>query len=154
MVTAWYMTMLVTSDPLKQDLTLSLCRNQNIITLIETHINYNQIHHIHTYTPYSPILFSPGNSKCHSKWLLVLLHLGLEDIAEVEDITDPKGIFVSFRITPSNDRVVLASGNSWLRGVSLKEYKIKIKKERKKIKRKIKMREMKTNLYLKILFVL
>ena len=44
-------------------------------------------------------------------------------------------MFFSFRITPSNDRVVLASGNSWLRGVSLKEYKIKIKKKNEKDKK-------------------
>ena len=35
-------------DPLKQDLALEFCRNQNkvISILTETHINHDQIHHI------------------------------------------------------------------------------------------------------------
>ena len=48
------------------------------------------------------IFFSPGDS--HTKGLLVLLHLGLEGITEVD--TDPKGRFASFKLTPSNDRVL------------------------------------------------
>ena len=70
-----------------------------------------------------------------------LLHLGLEGITEVD--TNPKGRFVSFKVTPSNDRVLLvplrgiALENSWLEGggAFLKDYKIICK---------IKMREMKT----------
>ena len=66
--------------------------------------------------------------------MLLLLDLGLEGVTEVE--TDPKGNFVSFKVTPSNDRVLcvyalgIAPGNSCLEGVSLKDYKIiwKIKK--------------------------
>ena len=37
--------------------------------------------------------------------LLVLLHPGLESITEVD--TDPKGRFVFFKVSPSNDRVLL-----------------------------------------------
>ena len=82
------------------------------------------------------IFFFPGD--IHTKGLLVLLHLGLEGVNEVD--TDAKGRLVSFKITPSNDIVLcvyapIAPGNSWLGDVSLKEYKIKWK---------IKMREMKT----------
>ena len=35
-------------DPLKQDLALEVCRNQNklISILTETHINHDEIHHI------------------------------------------------------------------------------------------------------------
>ena len=36
--------------------------------------------------------------------MLVLLHLGLEGITEAD--TNPKGRFVSFKVTPSNDRVL------------------------------------------------
>ena len=36
--------------------------------------------------------------------MLVLLHLGLEGINEVD--TDPKGRIVSFKVTSSNDRVL------------------------------------------------
>ena len=45
--------------------------------------------------------------------MLVLLHLGLEGVTEIE--TDPKGRFVTFKVTPSNDRVLCVyacSGNS------------------------------------------
>ena len=48
------------------------------------------------------MFFSPGDS--HTKGMLFLLHLGLEGITEVD--TDPKGRFVSFKVTPSNDRVL------------------------------------------------
>ena len=62
--------------------------------------------------------------------MLVLLHLDLEGIIEVE--TDPKGVFVSFKVSSSNDRVLcvytpseyIALGDSWLGGVLLKDYKI------------------------------
>ena len=46
--------------------------------------------------------FSHGDS--HIKGLLVLLHLGLKGITEVE--TDQKWKFVSFKVTLSNDRVL------------------------------------------------
>ena len=84
-----------------------------------------------------PIFFSPGDSR--TKGLLVLLHLGLEGVTEVD--TDPKGRFVSFKVTPSNDRVLcvyfldIATGNIYPEGVSLKDHKIIWK---------IKMREMET----------
>ena len=48
------------------------------------------------------IFFSPGDS--HTKWFLVLLHLGLEGVTEVDN--DPKRRFVSFKVIPSNDRVL------------------------------------------------
>ena len=49
-----------------------------------------------------PIFYSPGDS--HTKVSLVLLHPGLKGITEVD--TDPKVGFVSFKVTPSNDRVL------------------------------------------------
>ena len=73
--------------------------------------------------------------------LLVLIHLGLEDITEVD--TDPKENFVSFNVNPSNDRILyfmsvqgIAPGNSWIRGVSLKNYRIISKIEMKEMKTK------------------
>ena len=47
-----------------------------------------------------PIFSSPGGSR--TKRLLVLLHLGLEGITEVD--TDSKGMFLSLKVTSSNDR--------------------------------------------------
>ena len=68
---------------MRLDLVLEFCRNQNkvISILTETHIN-------HDYT----------------KGLLFLFHQGLEGITEAE--TDPKGRFMSIKVTLSNDRVL------------------------------------------------
>ena len=52
--------------------------------------------------------------------MLFLLYLGLEGITEVD--TDPKGSFVSFKVTPSNESSLfvpiqgIAPENSWLGG--------------------------------------
>ena len=48
------------------------------------------------------IFSSPGES--HIKELLALLHLDLKCVTEVD--IDPKGRFVSFKVTPSDDRVL------------------------------------------------
>ena len=66
------------------------------------------------------------------KECIFLLHLGLEGITEVDN--DPKGRFVSFKVTPSSrysTREQLARGGDTF----LKDYKVISK---------IKMREMKT----------
>ena len=68
---------------------------------METHINLDQIHHIKN-NWLGATFFSPGNS--HTKGLLVLLHLCLEGVTEVD--TGPKGRFVSFKVTPSDERVL------------------------------------------------
>ena len=125
-------------DPLKQNPALQFCRNRNkdVSILTKTHINLDQIHHIRN-NWLGAIFFPPGDS--HRKGLFVLLHLGLEGVTEFG--TDPKGRFMFFKVTPSNDSVLcvyalgIAPGNSFLEGVSLKDYKITWK---------IKMREMKT----------
>ena len=72
-----------------------------ISNLVETHINYGQIHHTRK-NWLGHIFFSPGYS--HTIGMLFLLHLGLEGITKVD--TDPKGKFMSFKVTPSNDRVL------------------------------------------------
>ena len=69
--------------------------------------------------------------------MLFLLHLGLEGITEVD--TYPKGRFVSYKVTPSNDSSPFVPlketpENSWLVGTFLKDCKITCK---------IKMTEMK-----------
>ena len=86
-------------DPLKQDLAPELCRNQNkvISILIETHINHDQIHHIRNNWLGSNCM-SPGDS--HTKGCLRCF------IWDLKVDTDPKGRFVSFKSTPSNDRVI------------------------------------------------
>ena len=84
-------------DPLKQNLALQFCRNRNkdVSILTETHVNLDQIYHIRN-NWLGAIFFSPGDS--HTKGLLVLLHLGLEGVTEVD--TDPKGRFMSLRLLP------------------------------------------------------
>ena len=105
-------------DPFKQDLAPEFCRHQKVISILtETHINHDQTHHTRN-NWLGPIFFSLGHS--HAKEMLFLLHLGLEGITEVD--TDPKGWFVSFKVTPSNYRVLfvllhgIAPENSWVGG--------------------------------------
>ena len=64
-------------DPLKQDLALEFCRNQNkvISILSEAHINHDQIHYIRNYWLGSKVFLS---SRWLHKRMLVLVDLGLE----------------------------------------------------------------------------
>ena len=116
-------------DPLQQDLELKFRRNQNkfFSILTENHINHDQIHHIKNKWLGS-IFFTLGDS--HTKECLSCY------IWDLKVDSDPKGKFVSFRFTTSNDRVVCvyspsryAPGNSCIRGVSLKDYKITWKRK-------------------------
>ena len=113
--------------------------NWNSYQIHHIHHILDQIHHIRN-NRLGAIFFSPGDS--HTKGLLVLLHPGLDGIAEVD--TNPKGGFVSFKVTPHPLMTEfsmfiplqgIAPGNSWLEDVFLKDYKIIWK---------IKMRKMKT----------
>ena len=65
-------------DPLKQDLVLEFCRNQNkdFSILTETYINHDQIHKIRN-NQLETIFFSSGDSR--TKVLLVLLNLGFDN---------------------------------------------------------------------------
>ena len=120
---------------IKELLALEFCRNQNkvISILTETHINHDQIHHIRNNWLGSNF-FSLGDS--HTKGCLSCF------IRDLNVATDPKGMFVSFKFTPSNERVFCVYAPSGYsnreqleEGVSLKDYKIIWK---------IKIREMKT----------
>ena len=125
-------------NPLKLNLAPEFWRiiTKIISILTETHINHDQIHHTGNNWLKS-IFLSPGD--IHTKGMLFLLHLGLEGITEVD--ADPKGRFVSFKVTPSNESSLfvplhgIAPENSWLGGDFLKDYKIICR---------TKMREMKT----------
>ena len=87
-------------DPLKQVVALEFCRKQNkyIIILTETHIRHDQILHIRN-DWLRPVFLSPGSSNI--KGFIAQLHRGLEVVTEVE--MDPKGRFVSFKVTLSNN---------------------------------------------------
>ena len=114
-------------DPLKQNLALQFCRigNKDASILTETHINLDKIHHIRN-NWFDAIFFS--SEDIHAKKLLVLLHLHLEGVIEID--TDTEGRFVSFRVTPFNDKVLcvyalgIAPGNSCLEGIYLTDYKM------------------------------
>ena len=95
--------MLVASDPLKQDLALDFYRKQNkyINILTETHIKHDQILHIRN-NWLGPIFLSPGTS--NTKAFIAQLHPGFEGVTEVD--TAPKGRFVPFKVTLSNNRVL------------------------------------------------
>ena len=86
-------------DSLKQDLALEFCRKQNkyIGILTETHVNHDQM--CQTRNNWLGLSFSPLEIG-----LLSQLHPGLEGVTEVD--TDPKGIFVSFKVTLSNNGVL------------------------------------------------
>ena len=86
-------------DPLKQDLALEFCRNQNkvISILTETHINHDQIHYIRNNWLGSNF-FSLGDSHTKGHFSCFIWDLKID--------TDAKGRFVSFKFTPSNDRVL------------------------------------------------
>ena len=70
--------------------------------------------------------------------MLFLLHLSLEGVTEVD--TDPKGRFVSFKVTNSNESSLfvplqgIAPENTWLGGAFLKGYKIMCKIKVREIK--------------------
>ena len=88
---------------LKQDQALEFCRKQNKYNsiLTETHINHYKIHQIIN-NWLGPIFLFPRN--IHTKGLFGQFHPDLEGVTEVD--TDPKGAFVSFKITLSNSRVL------------------------------------------------
>ena len=122
-------------DPLKQDVAPEFCRNEKsvISILTETHINHDKIHYTRN-NWLGPIFFSPGD--IDTKRMPFLLHLGLEDITEVD--TDPKGRFVSFKVTTSNKSSLfvplqgIAPRKSWPWDIFSKDYKIISKKKKKK----------------------
>ena len=75
--------------------------NKYVVILTKTHINLDQINRIKN-NWLGAIFLSTGES--HTKRLLVLLYLGIEGVIEIE--TDSKLRFLSFKVTPSNDRVL------------------------------------------------
>ena len=84
---------------------LEFCRNQNKVfsILTETHINHDQIHYIRNNWLGSNF-FSLGDS--HTKGCLSCF------IWDLKVDTDPKERFVSFKSTPSNDRVLCVDAPS------------------------------------------
>ena len=84
---------------IKELLALEFCRNQEkvIIILTETHISNDQIRHIRNNLLGSNF-FSLGDSHTKECLSCFIWHLKID--------TDAKGRFVSFKVTPSNGRVL------------------------------------------------
>ena len=72
-----------TRDLVKQELALEFWRrqNQDICILAETHINQDQIHQLRNKW-LGPVFCSPSDT--FSKGMLVLLHLGFNNVTDVE----------------------------------------------------------------------
>ena len=100
-----------TRDALKQDLALEFCGNKNkvISILIETHTNHDQIHQIRIigWVLLFSLLEIVTQKNCLSCFIWVW-KVG----------TNPKERFVSFKVTPSNDRVLCVYAPS---GYSIRE---------------------------------
>ena len=112
-------------DTLKQDMELEFCGNQNnvISILNETHINHDQIHHIRNGWLDSSF-FSPGDihtEECLScfiwvlkvTWRLTLIQKGGLCPLRLLPLMTEFSVFMPLQ--------VIAPGNSWLGGVSLKD---------------------------------
>ena len=126
-------------DPLKQDMALEFCRNQNkvISILTETHISHDQIPHIRNNLLGSNF-FSLGDS--HTKGCLYCFIWDLK--VSLRLTLFQKGGLRHLSLLPLMTEISvfmplqgIAPGNSWVEGVSLKHYKTIWK---------IKIREIKT----------
>ena len=69
--------------------------------ITETYISHDQIHPIRN-NWLGSVFFFPRDS--HTKGVIVLLHMSLEGITDVD--TDAKERFVFFKVTASNERVL------------------------------------------------
>ena len=119
----------------KQELALEFSRsqNKNFFNLAETHMSQYQLHQLRN-NWLGPIFCSPGDT--FTKGMLVLLHLGFDDVTDVD--IDPDRRFVSFKVAPSEDRVL--SVFMHLRGIitnnSLNDYKTILRTKLREMKKK------------------
>ena len=95
--------------------------NKGVSILFQTYINLDQIHHIR-YNWLSLIFFF-SSADSHTEGLLILLHLGLEGVTEVD--IDAKGGLCPLRLLSLMTEFSvfmplqgIAPGNSWLGGFS------------------------------------
>ena len=105
-------------DPLKQDLALEFCKNQNkvISILTETHINHDQIHHIRNNWVGSNF-FSLGDSLTKGHNSLSCFISSRLTLIKKEGLCPLMTEFSMFMSLQG-----IAPGNRWIGGVSLKDY--------------------------------
>ena len=132
-------------DPLKQDLALDFYRKQNkyISILTETHIKHDQILHIRNKW-LGPIFLSPGSS--HTKGFILGLEGALRlTLIQKGDLCPSNLLSLITEFSVLVPLKGITPESSWLKDVSLKDYKLIWK---------INVREMKTKLYLESLILL
>ena len=116
-------------DHMKLDLALEFCRNKNkgISILTETHIKHGQIHHIRNswLGPIFSLLETVTQKDYLSCFIRVLKKVSLR-LTLIQE-----GSLFPLRLLPLTTEFSLfmplqgiAPGNSWLGGISLKDYKI------------------------------
>ena len=130
-------------DPLKQDLVLEFCRKQNRDNsiLTETHINHDKIHQIIN-NWLGPIF---TQKDCLVSFIQVLKESLRLTLIQKGDLYPSRLLSLITELSVFVPLQGIAPESSWLKDVSLNDYKITWK---------INMREMKTKFYLETLILL
>ena len=130
-------------DPLKQDLVLEFCRKQNRDNsiLTETHINHDKIHQIIN-NWLGPIF---TQKDCLVSFIQVLKESLRLTLIQKGDLYPSRLLSLITELSVFVPLQGIAPESSWLKDVSLNDYKITWK---------INMREMKTKFYFETLILL
>ena len=130
-------------DPLKQDIVLEFCRKQNRDNsiLTETHINHDKIHQI--INNWLGPIFSQKD--CLVSFIQVLKESLRLTLIQKGDLYPSRLLSLITELSVFVPLQGIAPESSWLKDVSLNDYKITWK---------INMREMKTKFYLETLILL
>ena len=130
-------------DPLKQDIVLEFCRKQNRDNsiLTETHINHDKIHQIIN-NWLGPIF---TQKDCLVSFIQVLKESLRLTLIQKRDLYPSRLLSLITELSVFVPLQGIAPESSWLKDVSLNDYKITWK---------INMREMKTKFYLETLILL
>ena len=130
-------------DPLKQDIVLEFCRKQNRDNsiLTETHINHDKIHQI--INNWLGPIFSQKD--CLVSFIQVLKESLRLTLIQKGDFYPSRLLSLITEFSVFVPLQGIAPESSWLKDVSLNDYKITWK---------INMREMKTKFYLETLILL
>ena len=130
-------------DPLKQDIVLEFCRKQNRDNsiLTETHINHDKIHQIIN-NWLGPIF---TQKDCLVSFIQVLKESLRLTLIQKGDLYPSRLLSLITELSVFVPLQGIAPESSWLKDVSLNDYKITWK---------INMREMKTKFYLETLILL
>ena len=120
-------------DPFKQDLALDFCRKET--RKAETHINHGEIYHKRN-NWLDPIFFCPGVTQkdCFSCFIWVLKVSLRLTLIQKPGLCHLRLLLLMTEFSVFMSLQGIAPGNSWLGGVSLKDYKIIWKIKMSKLK--------------------